>query len=82
MWLRATRFAGNCYNECILFPLIKSMPGVHPSSIHTHTHSVVVTHFINLCDLSLRAGDNAVIRVETGVQCLNKDAYIGVSQRI
>lgn len=87
MWLRATGFASNCYNECILFPLIKSMPGVHPSSIHTntHTHVFVSLHrgnFTNLCDLTLRAGDNVVIQIYTGVWCWNKDAYIGVSQLI
>lgn len=36
MWLCATGFAGNWFNECILLPLIEHMPCVRPSRSHTH----------------------------------------------
>ena len=41
MWLRATGFAGNWFNECILLPLIEHMPCVHSS--RSHTHVVIVS---------------------------------------
>lgn len=42
MWLHATGFVSNWYNECILLPLIECMPRDPSSrsdtSTHTHTH--------------------------------------------
>lgn len=49
MWLCAIGFAGNCFNECILLPLIEHMPCVHSSRSHECYFCFSLGRLTNFC---------------------------------